>query len=186
MHEGANAFVHHTLVNHALSFFPAIAVKFDYSRDYKQLDLRAYPELYSIGIDEQSVLLVEPYKSEILPHWRPAPPDAARESSVAITALFYEYKAKNDFVGMDMARKFLQMGMTHARRYANHKGGKKYDGPVPDDKKGQSGAHGRETLLYANDPVKAEAAAIFRAAWEAVKSDPEYQELTLAHKAKYG
>ena len=51
---------------------------------------------------------------------------------------------------------------------------------------GQSRAHGRETLLYANDPVKAEAAAIFRAAWEAVKSDPEYQELTLAHKAKYG
>lgn len=51
---------------------------------------------------------------------------------------------------------------------------------------GQSGAHGRETLPYANDPVKAEAAAIFRVAWEAVKADPEYQELTLAHKAKYG
>lgn len=27
---------------------------------------------------------------------------------------------------MDMTRKFLQMGMTRARRYANHKGGRKY------------------------------------------------------------
>lgn len=28
---------------------------------------------------------------------------------------------------MDMARKFIQMGMTRAKRYANHKGGRKYD-----------------------------------------------------------
>jgi hypothetical protein len=33
---------------------------------------------------------------------------------------------------MDMARKFLQMGFTRARRYANHASGKKYaaDGSV--------------------------------------------------------
>lgn len=31
--------------------------------------------------------------------------------------------------------KALQMGYTRSRRYANHKGGKKYDGPVPADKK---------------------------------------------------
>jgi len=161
-------------------------MKFDYSRDYKTLNLRAHPELYSVGIGEQGVLLVEPYKSEILPFWRFATPDAARESSAAITALFHQYKASGDFVGMDMARKFLQMGMTRARRYANHKGGKKYDGPVPEDKRGQSRAHGRETLPYTLDPVKAESAAIFRAAWEAVKADREYQQLMQAHKAKYG
>ena len=58
-----------------------------------------------------------------------------------------------DFVGADMARKFLQMGFTRARRYANHRGGKKYDGPVPADKKGQSGAHGRAELPRApEDP----------------------------------
>ena len=101
-----------------------------------------------------------------------ATPDAARESSAAITALFHQYKAAEDFVGMDMARKFLQMGMTRARRYANHKGGKKYDGPVPEDKRGQSGAHGRDVLPYTADPIKAESAAIFRAAWEAAKTDP--------------
>ena len=38
-----------------------------------------------------------------------------------------DYRAKNDFVGMDMCRKFLEMGFTRARRYANHKDGKKYD-----------------------------------------------------------
>lgn len=44
--------------------------------------------------------------------------------------MFYGYKQKEDFVGMDKARKFLQMGYTHSRRDANHAGGKKYDGPV--------------------------------------------------------
>ena len=28
---------------------------------------------------------------------------------------------------MDMCRKFLEMGFTRARRYANHRSGKKYD-----------------------------------------------------------
>lgn len=44
--------------------------KFDYSLDYKNIDCREHPELYCIGKGEQGVLVVEPYKSEILPHWR--------------------------------------------------------------------------------------------------------------------
>ena len=158
---------------------------FDYSLDYKNLDLRAHPELYRVGVGEQGVLLVEPYKSEILPHWRFATPDVARESSEAIFAMFRRYGEVEDFVGMDMARKFLQMGMTRARRYANHKGGKKYDGPVPDDQKGRSGAHGRAVLPYQVDPVKAEAAAIFRAKWEEAKADPLYQKLRQRHRERY-
>ena len=160
-------------------------LKFDYTLDYKHLDLRAHPELYRVGIGEQGVLLVEPYKGELLPHWRFATPEVARESSETLWAMFEDYGRQGDFVGMDMARKFLQMGMTRARRYANHKGGKKYDGPVPDDKKGQSGAHGREMLPYALDPVKAESAAIFRAKWEAAKTAPTYLRLKAAHQARY-
>ena len=99
---------------------------FDYTLDFAHTDFRKHPELYSIGVGEQGVLMVEPYKSEILPHWRFKTPDIARESSEAIYALFLSYKAQNDFVGMDMARKFLQMGYTRARRYTNHKGGRKY------------------------------------------------------------
>lgn len=49
--------------------------------------------------------------------------------AVASYALFLAYGREGDFVGMDMARKFLQMGMTRARRYANHRSGQKYVGP---------------------------------------------------------
>jgi hypothetical protein len=116
---------------------------FDYTLDFKKVDFRRQPELDRVGKGEQGVLLVEPYKSEILPHWRFRTPEVAKESSEHIYKLFLAYLQDEDFVGADMARKFLQMGFTRARRYANHRGGKKYDGPVPADKKGQSGAHGR-------------------------------------------
>lgn len=86
---------------------------------------------------------------------------------------------------MDMARKFLQMGMTRARRYANHKGGQKYEGPVPADKKGQSGAHGRRILPFVPDAVKAESTAIFRAKWEEAKADPTYKRLLRTRRASY-
>lgn len=148
---------------------------FDYSLDFKKIDFRKRPDLYRIGRGEQGVLLVEPYKSEILPHWRFADAEKAQASSEKIYSLFLEYLKQEDFVGADMARKFLQMGYTRARRYANHKGGKKYDGPVPDDKKGLSGAHGREELPRSSeDPVKAAAAKIFKQKWEEAKIHPEY------------
>jgi len=150
------------------------------------IDFRKSPEKYLIGRGEQGVLLVEPYKSEILPHWKFATPDKATVSADRILAMFYEYKSKDDFVGMDMARKFLQMGFTRSRRYANHKGGKKYDGPVPDDKKGQSGAHGRKELPRSvEDPVKAESARIFYTRYEQAKNDVEYQAMAKRHKAKF-
>lgn len=159
--------------------------KFDYSLDYKTMDLRKHPEWYRSGKGEQGVLLVEPYKSEILPHWRFKTPAIAKQSANAICDLFFRYKKANDFVGMDMARKFLQMGYTRSRRYANHKSGRKYDGPVPHDKKGQSGAHGREQLPLDTDPEKAESAALFYKAWKKVAADKFYQQLLKAHHQKY-
>ncbi|GHG06966.1 hypothetical protein GCM10017783_19420 [Deinococcus piscis] len=160
---------------------------FDYDLHYAELNLREQPELYRVGRGEQGVLLVQPYKAEILPHWRFATPDKARESSDKIYAMFLGYLAQGDFVGADMARKFLQMGFTRARRYANHKGGKKYDGPVPDDKKGQSGAHGRAELpRQPEDPIKAEAARIFKAKWDEAEANTEYAALKKDWKARLG
>ncbi|RYY78169.1 MAG: DUF4385 domain-containing protein [Moraxellaceae bacterium] len=154
------------------------STSFDYSLDFKKIDFRQHPELYRVGRGEQGVLLVEPYKSEILPYWRFADEDKARDSSEKIFELFLNYLDKDDFVGADMARKFLQMGYTRARRYANHKGGKKYDGAVPDDKKGLSGAHGRDELPRTpEDPVKAAAARIFKAKWDEAKLHPRYVKL---------
>jgi len=152
--------------------------KFDYSLDYKNLDLRESPQLYSIGKGEQGVLSVEPYKSELLPYWRFKNPEVAKTSSEKIYRMFLEYLDNDDFVGADMARKFLQMGFTRARRYANYPGGKKYIGPVPDDKKGVSGAHGRKQKERgAEDSTKAESALIFKAAWDIAKNDERYLHL---------
>ncbi|QNE41169.1 DUF4385 domain-containing protein [Hymenobacter sp. NBH84] len=160
---------------------------FDYNLDFHHTDFRQHPELYRVGKGEQGVLLVEPYKSEILPHWRFRTPEVAQESSEKIYALFEAYLRDEDFVGADMARKFLQMGYTRARRYANHRGGKKYDGPVPDDKKGQSGAHGRAELPRASeDPTKAEAARIFKEKWDAARAYPLYQEQKADFEQRYG
>src|SRR4028118_2230659 len=113
----------------------AISTAFDYTLDYSSLNLRERPDLCRIGKGEQGVLLIEPYKSEILPHWRFRTPEIARESSEKIYRLFLDYKAAGDFVGMDMARKFLQMGFTRARRYANHRGGRKYANPEARERK---------------------------------------------------
>ena len=161
---------------------------FEYTRDYVHLDLRQHPELYRVGIGEQGVLLVQPYKAEILPHWRFKDAAAAMASSATIWGLFEAYLADGDFVGADMARKFLQMGFTRARRYANHRGGKKYAGPVPADKKGQSGAHGRPELprTTAPDLDKVAAAAIFKERWDAAKIHPEYVRQKAAFVARYG
>lgn len=159
---------------------------FNYDLDYRNLNLREQPELYRVAIGEMGVLLVQPYKSEILPHWRFKTPEIARESSEKIYQLFLDYKEKGDFIGMDMARKFLQMGYTRSRRYANHRTGQKYDGPVPDDKKGQSGAHGREQLPREEDPVKAESARIFYGKYLEAREDPEYKKLKKAWQEKYG
>ena len=148
-------------------------MKFDYTLDYSTLDLRKSPELYCVGKGEQGVLLVEPYKSEILPHWRFKTPEIAQELSAKIYQMFLDYKAAKDFVGMDMARKFLQMGFTRTRRYANHKSGRKY-------------ANGtKEILPITTDSVKAESAEIFNEKWQAAKQDEEYLTLTIEHRERY-
>ncbi|RGE20411.1 DUF4385 domain-containing protein [Leucobacter sp. wl10] len=156
--------------------------EFDYSLDYASLDFREHPELYRVGRGEQGVLKVEPYKSEILPHWRFATPEQALASSEKITEMFERYLADDDFVGADMARKFLQMGYTRSRRYANYPGGKKYRGPVPEDRKGQSGAHGRAEHERREDPVKAESARIFKIARDRAAAHPRYRELRDEHR----
>ena len=82
---------------------------------------------YRIGRGEQGVLLVRPYTNDICKYWRFKTPNIAKESANKIYDMYAEYRSKNDFIGMDMCRKFLEMGFTRARRYANHKDGKKYD-----------------------------------------------------------
>ena len=160
---------------------PVVKDTASYSQQYLGVDFRQHPERYRIGKGEQGVLLAEPYKSELLPHWRFRTPEAARVSSQKLYAMYEEYKARGDFVGMDMARKFLQMGYTRARRYANHKSGQKYEGPVPPERRGQSGAWGRAVRPLEPDPEKAASAQIFWALYRKVMEDPLYIAMRKAH-----
>ena len=136
-------------------------------------DFRARPECYEIGRGERGVFKVQPYKGELLPLWSFKTPDAARESAAAIWERFEAYRAEEDFVGMDMARKYLQMGYTRAMRYAKYPGGRKRDADGTE----------REPQRWAA-PEKREAALIFKKKWDAAKADPGYQRLRAAHEAR--
>ena len=140
--------------------------EFDYELDYKALDFTD-PEvrkLYRIGRGEQGVLLVRPYTNDICAHWRFVDETTARKSSAKIYSMYLNYKDNRDFIGMDMARKFLEMGFTRARRYANHSSGRKYteDGRI----------RPQETDALHN--VKAKSAKIFKEVRDRVAYDPEY------------
>jgi len=139
------------------------------------IDYRVHPEFYRVGRGEQGVLICQPYKDELLPLWRFKTFDEATNSSRAIWKKFKGYLRNDDFVGADMARKFLQMGFTRARRYANYKGGRKY-----------SCADHHELERGTGDPEKAKSAAIFHKLWKAAEADATYAEAKAAWKKKYG
>ncbi|MBW4498192.1 MAG: DUF4385 domain-containing protein [Scytonema hyalinum WJT4-NPBG1] len=159
---------------------------FDYSLDFQNIDFRQHPELYRVGKGEQGVLLVEPYKSEILPYWRFKTPDIARESSEKIYQIFLAYLEEDDFVGADMARKFLQMGYTRSRRYANHKSGRKYKTNPQKESSQEAQIQARKDILPNEvDAVKAESAAIFKQKWTQAKTNEKYLQLLAQHKQMY-
>ena len=159
---------------------------FDYSLDFKTIDFRQHPELYRVGKGEQGVLLVEPYKSEILPFWRFKNPDIARESSQKIYDMFLAYLEQDDFVGADMARKFIQMGYTRSRRYANHKSGRKYKtNPQKETSKEEQLQARKDILPNELDPIKAQSAAIFKEKWIQAKTNDKYLQLLAKHKQMY-
>lgn len=141
------------------------------AHDAGTVDHRAEPHRYAIGRGEEGVLTVEPYKSELLPLWAFRTPDIARRSARDLYRAFVAYGRAGDFVGMDMARKFLQMGWTRARRYANHRSGRKY-------------APGRVRLPDDPSATKAESAAIFRAALDRALANRTYQRLRAAHAGR--
>lgn len=158
------------------------------SSDQPTLDLKSLvtPSLdskdlrmsYRIAKGEQGVLTFEPYKSILLPYWRFKTVPIAETSSSNLKQAFDFYVGTADLVGADMARKFIQMGMTRAKRYANHKGGRKYDRTEREVEKegGQrkelpksEGHEGREEKLAASE--------VFKEVWRACMADEKYLDL---------
>ena len=140
----------------------------------KETDYRAHPKLYRVGKGEQGVLICQPYKSELCPYWRFKDPEIAQKSSEKIYELFLDYLRQDDFVGADMARKYLQMGFTRARRYTNYKGGKKYSDLYEPLASGTG------------DAQKAISATIFYEKWQQAEANPKYAQLKQEWKTTYG
>ena len=136
-----------------------------------EVNFREQPEAYRYQSGEQGVFKVQPYKDELLPDWSFKDEPAAEESVAALQEKYEDYRAEEDFVGMDMARKYLQMGFTRAMRYAKYPGGQKYD---------EDGTE-REPEQWA-DPEKRASAIVFRDAWQDLTDDPTYQRLKERHR----
>ena len=150
--------------------------EFDYGLDYKNLDFTE-PNIrrkYRIGRGEQGVLLIRPYTDDICAHWRFVDVVTARKSSAKIYEMYQDYKRQKDFIGMDMARKFLEMGFTRARRYANHSSGRKYD----------SSGKVRPQEVDWKTNEKAQAAQIFKEVRDKVAYDPVYQQMRKKWRAE--
>ncbi len=139
------------------------------------LDFRANPGRYRPTDDEQGVFKIEPYKSELLPLWTIADLEGAAEAAVAIRDRYEEYRDREEFVGMDLARKYLRMGWTRALRYAKYPGGKKYD----DD-----GTEREPREWY--DEEKHAISQVYRDHLDAVREDSEYDRLRKRHEWQYG
>jgi len=151
--------------------------EFDYELDYKNIDFKdeRNRKLYRIGRGEQGVLLVRPYTNVICDHWRFKTPDEAVKSSNKIFAMYLDYRDEGDFIGMDMCRKFLEMGFTRARRYANHNSGRKY-------KKGT-----KEVLPQEEDNLSskyAESAKVFKKVRDIVAKSDVYVKMRKEWRAK--
>lgn len=136
------------------------------------VDFREHPEAYEIGSGEQGVFKIQPYKSELLPLWTISELEAAEESAAAIYDQFETYRAREAFVGMDMARKYLQMGWTRSLRYAKYPGGRKYD---------DEGSERDAQQWY--DPEKHAISQVFKQYLDRVRDDETYQAARAAFKS---
>lgn len=130
---------------------------------------------YRIARGEMGVLTFEPYKSFLLPLWKFRTPAIAQQSSRLLWDEFVKYGEQGDFVGQDMARKFIQMGMTRAKRYANHEGGRKYAKRAKDDEGPKKELP--KSISHKDKDEKEEASLIFREVWERCKTDDVYLRL---------
>ena len=131
------------------------------------VDYRDNPLEYRIGRGQQGVLICEPYKSELYPLWKFKTPNLAKQSCDMIYNKFMEYLDNDDFVGADMAKKYLHMGFTRSRRYWNHSSGKKWinDGEwkvLPYDR---------------NEQRFMDSSLIFQKYWKMARTNEKYLEL---------
>jgi hypothetical protein len=131
--------------------------------------------LYSIDRVGPGVLIWEPSKGELAPHWPFKTPAIAGRSELAIIKMFKADLDKDEFVGADPARKFPYMGHTYARGFPHYKAGRKHD-------KGAGSRKERGT----GDPSRPENAAIFYRAGKRTGAEPRYAARSKAWRGRHG
>lgn len=134
----------------------------DFSIDYED-----NPEQYESGRGEFGVWNYQPYSDRLRQHWGYDTVEQAEEDAEWLYEQFQEYVADGNYVGADMARKFLEMGWTRSMRYAKYPGGEK-DGNDPQ---------------YYHDKQKREIARIYRDYLDMVQSNSEYSRLETQHSS---
>ena len=121
----------------------------------------AQPERYPLDMDDEQALQAAPYAARILPYWRYGSTAEAASSAAQLYELYTRYKERGDFVGMDVVRRFLRMGLKRARLL----------NPIPTPTPGA--------------PLQPPPAAIFSKTFRMVDNDPDFAAMSQAHAERY-
>ena len=76
------------------------------------INYKKNPMLYEYSNDCYGMYVCEPYKSVLMSEWKFLKLEEAKISAESIYNIFLSYLKDMDFVGSDMARKYLQAGAT--------------------------------------------------------------------------
>ena len=74
------------------------------------INYRKTPLSYEITDDCGGIYTCEPYKSVLLGVWRFSTPEVSEKSASSIREMFFKYLDEADFVGADLALKYLRAG----------------------------------------------------------------------------
>lgn len=121
------------------------------------IDYEAHPERYPVDMDDEQVLEAAPYAARLLPYWHTASAAEAAQSAAALYEWYTRFKEAGDFVGMDVARRLLRLGLKRAR------------GAEP------------PVVGAVGTPMRPTAAAIFSKTFRMVDNDPDFATMREAH-----
>jgi len=76
------------------------------------INYKASPLMYEVTNGCGGMYTCEPYKSRLLEVWKYSNIEVAKLSAQSITKIFENYIKDDDFVGADMAKKYLRAGFT--------------------------------------------------------------------------
>jgi len=90
--------------------------KWKHDINYKENPLK-----YEVTDDCGGMYICEPYKTRLLGIWKFSTPSASKTSAKDIKSMFLEYLNEGDFVGADLAKKYLRAGTTRRSVPTNSK-----------------------------------------------------------------